>query len=72
MQSQAVVYDRAYLLNNHYAYVFITSMRLNSTGVAEGLPCTAHDRKVTGPSLNREVIFNDWKTEVDLGSSGKA
>ena len=33
------------------------SMRLNSTGVAEGFPCNAHDRKVTRSSRNREVFF---------------
>jgi len=51
MQSLTVVLDRARLLNNNNVYVFNTSMRLNSTGVAEGLPCNARDRKVTGSSL---------------------
>jgi len=32
-------------------------MRLNSTGVAEGLPCTARERKVKGSSLNIQVFF---------------
>jgi len=48
MQSLTVDKDRACLLNNHNVYVFNTSMRLNSTGVAEGLSCNARDRKATG------------------------
>ena len=44
------------LLNNHNVYILNTSMRLNSTGVAEGLPCNASDRKVTGSSLKRELF----------------
>ena len=58
MQSLTVVLDRACLLNNHNVYVFNTSMRLNSTGVTEGLPGNARDRKVTGSSLNRETFFS--------------
>ena len=45
-------------------------MRLNSTGVAEGLSCNACDQKVTGLSLKR-VFVNYWNTGVDLGSNGK-
>jgi len=52
MQSLTVVLDRACLLNNHNVYVFNTSMRLNSTGVA-----LQRNRKVTGSSLNRDVFF---------------
>ena len=50
------VLHRACLLNNHNVYVFNTSMRLNNTGVDEGLRSNARDRKVTGSSLNREVF----------------
>jgi len=39
-----------------YFYVFNTSMRLNITGVAEGLSWNVRVRKVTGSSLNREVF----------------
>ena len=70
MQSLTVVQDRECLMNNHNVYIFNTSMRLNSTGVAEGLLCNACDRKVTGSSLKRE-FFNYWNTGVDLGSNGK-
>jgi len=72
MQSLTVVSDRACLLINQNVYVFHTGISINSTGVAEGLPCNARDRKVTGSSLNREVFFNYWSTGVDFGSSGKA
>jgi len=57
------------MLNNHNVNVFDTSMRLN---VAKGLPCNDRDRKVTGSSLNREVLFNYSNTGVDFESSGKA
>ena len=43
MQSLTVIKDRACLLNNHNVYVFNKSMMLNSTGVAEGLPCNARE-----------------------------
>ena len=39
-------------------------MRLNSTGVAEGLSCNACDRKVTGSSLKMDFFFNYWNTGV--------
>ena len=72
MQSLTAIKDRACLFHNHNVYVFNTNMSLNSTGVAEGLPCNARDRRVTGSSLNREVSFNYFYTGVDFGSSGKA
>jgi len=40
----------------HNVYIFNTSMSLNRTGVAEGLPCNARDRKVTGSSLKRDFF----------------
>ena len=68
MQS-LTVQDRVCLLNNHNVYIVNTSMSiLNSTGVADGLPCNARDRKATG--LKRD-FFNYWNTGVDLGSSAK-
>jgi len=35
-----------------------SSMMLNITGVAEGLPCNARDRKITDSSLNGEHLFS--------------
>jgi len=57
-------------LNNHTVYIVNAIMTLNSTGVADGLPCNARDRKATGSSRKRD-FFNYWNTGVDLGSSGK-
>jgi len=57
MQSLTVVLDRTCLLNNHNVYVFNTSMRLNSTGVAEGLPRNAVIEK-SWVRASTEIFFN--------------
>jgi len=64
MQSLTVVLDRTCVLNNHNVYVFNIRMRLNSTGVAEGLPGNVRDRTVQVRS-STEKFFQLLESTLD-------